>query len=393
MIIDVRFVNIKGNRDIMYIKRLIDLEHVLGQKSCFLFGPRQTGKTALVSHDLPNIRCYNLLHTDVFARLSYAPSRLREEIADSEKIVIIDEVQKLPDLLDEVHALIEERGIRFLLTGSSPRKLKRAGANLLGGRARTRHLHPFVSAELNDQFHLSKALDVGLIPSIYFSDEPYEDIEAYVGQYLSEEIAAEAAVRNIPAFSRFLTVAACCEGQLINYTSISNDAQVPKSTVQEYFQILRDTLIGYDLPAWQQSIKRKPLSTAKFYFFDNGIARYLQRRRGIQEGSSEFGGAFEGFIHHELRSYLDYNKGGELAYWRSTAGHEVDFILGDATAIEVKAKKNIGPGDLRGIRALKEENRLQHYMIVSMEPVERRIGDISILPWKQFLQELWAGNL
>ena len=377
----------------MYVKRHVDLQNVLAHKSCFLFGPRQTGKTALVSHDLPDARTYNLLHTDVFARLSYAPSRLREEITGKEKIVIIDEVQKLPDLLDEVHALIEERGTRFLLTGSSPRKLKRAGANLLGGRARTRHLHPFVSKELNEQFDLSHALDVGLIPSIYFSDAPYEDIESYVGHYLSEEIAAEAAVRNIPAFSRFLSVAACCEGQLINYTSIANDSQVPKSTVQEYFQILRDTLIGYDLPAWQQSVKRKPLSTAKFYFFDGGIARYLQRRRGIQEGSSEFGAAFEGYIHHELRTYLDYTKGGELAYWRSTAGHEVDFILGDATAIEVKAKKNIGARDLRGLRALQEEQRLQRYLVVSLEPVERRIGDIRVLPWKQFLQELWDGNL
>jgi len=377
----------------MYIKRQISLESILGHKSCFLFGPRQTGKTALISHDLPNARCYNLLHTDVFARLSYAPSRLRDEITDAEEFVIIDEVQKLPEVLDEVHALIEERGIRFLLTGSSPRKLKRAGANLLGGRARTRHLHPLVSAELKEQFDLQRALDIGLIPSIYLSDEPYEDIESYVGQYLSEEIAAEAAVRNIPAFSRFLSVAACCEGQLINYSSIANDAQVPKSTVQEYFQILRDTLIGYDLPAWQQSVKRKPLSTSKFYFFDNGIARYLQRRKGIQEGSSEFGAAFEAFIHHELRTYLDYSKGPDLSYWRSKSGFEVDFIVGDESAIEVKAKSNVGSRDLRGLRALQEENRLKNYTVVSLEPVERRINDIRILPWQVFLRELWEAGL
>ena len=376
----------------MYIKRHIDLKSVLGSKSCFLFGPRQTGKTALIAHDLPNVRCYNLLHTDVFARLSYAPSRMREEIGVSEKIVIIDEVQKLPELLDEVHALIEERGIRFLLTGSSPRKLKRSGANLLGGRARTRHLHPFIQAELSGNFDLLRALGVGLVPSIYFSDEPYDDLESYVGQYLSEEIAAEAAVRNIPAFSRFLSVAACSEGQLINYSSIANDAQVPKSTVQEYFQILRDTLVGFDLPAWQQSVKRKPLTTSKFYFFDNGIARYLQRRRGLQEGSSEFGAAFEAFIHHELRTYIAYCKGSGLHYWRSASGFEVDFILGDSTAIEVKAKRNVGSRDLRGIRALQEEQRLKNYMVVSLEPVERRVGDIRILPWQLFLDELWGGG-
>lgn len=373
----------------MYINRIIDLQRVLSRKSCFLFGPRQTGKTALISHNLQDYRCYNLLHTDVFARLSYAPSRLREEINAVDEIVIIDEVQKLPELLDEVHALIEDRGIRFLLTGSSARKLKRTGTNLLGGRARTRRIHPFIYSELEERFDLLRALDTGLIPGIYFSDAPYEDLESYVGQYLSEEIAAEAAVRNIPAFSRFLSVAACCEGQIINYTNIANDAQVPKSTVQEYFQILRDTLIGTDLPAWQQSVKRKPLSTSKFYFFDNGVARYLQHRRGIQEGATEFGTAFEAYIHHELRTYLDYNAKHGLCYWRSKSGFEVDFILQDTTAIEVKAKRNVGPQDLRGLRALREEALLQNFLVVSLESVERNVDGIRILPWNEFLQQLW----
>ncbi|MFC1463159.1 ATP-binding protein, partial [Verrucomicrobiota bacterium] len=339
----------------MHIPRLLDLTPVLEQKSCFLFGPRQTGKTQLIKHRLQQYRTYNLLHSDVFARLSHSPRKLREETRPDDKIVIIDEIQKLPVLLDEVHAIIEETGVHFLLTGSSARKLKRTGANLLGGRARTRHLHPFVLAELDSRFDLLHALDVGLIPSIYLSGAPREDLEAYVGQYLKEEVAAEALVRNISAFSRFLAVAACCNGQIINYTNIGNDAQVPMSTVQEYFQILRDTLVGNDLPAWRQTTKRKPFATSKFYFFDIGVARFLQRRQNLQEGAPEYGQAFEAYVHHELRSYLDYRGKEGLCYWRSTSGFEVDFILMDTTAIEVKGKTNVNSRDLRGLRALREE--------------------------------------
>ncbi len=250
----------------MYIKRQLDLLKILQEKSYFLFGPRQTGKTSLIQHTLNEYRYYNLLQTDVYLKLSRAPQRLRQEITDNDKIVIIDEIQKLPILLDEVHNLVEEKGIHFLLTGSSARKLRNKGVNLLGGRARTRHLRPFIFKELKKNFQLLKALDTGLIPSIYFSNAPFEDLEAYAGNYLREEIAAEAIVRNVPAFSRFLTVAGLCNGKMINYTNIASDAQVPRTTVQEYFQILRDTLIGDDLPAWRKSVKRKPVSTSKFYF-------------------------------------------------------------------------------------------------------------------------------
>lgn len=376
----------------MHIPRLLDLTPVLEQKSCFLFGPRQTGKTQLIKHRLQQYRTYNLLHSDVFARLSHSPRKLREETRPDDKIVIIDEIQKLPVLLDEVHAIIEETGVHFLLTGSSARKLKRTGANLLGGRARTRHLHPFVLAELDSRFDLLHALDVGLIPSIYLSGAPREDLEAYVGQYLKEEVAAEALVRNIPAFSRFLAVAACCNGQIINYTNIGNDAQVPMSTVQEYFQILRDTLVGNDLPAWRQTTKRKPFATSKFYFFDIGVARFLQRRQNLQEGAPEYGQAFEAYVHHELRSYLDYRGKEGLCYWRSTSGFEVDFILMDTTAIEVKGKTNVNSRDLRGLRALREEGILERYLVVSLDPAEREIGGIRVLPWHQFLDELWRGD-
>jgi predicted AAA+ superfamily ATPase len=374
----------------MYVKRQLDLLRILQEKSYFLFGPRQTGKTSLIQHTLNEYRYYNLLQTDVYLKLSRAPQRLRQEITNDDKIVIIDEIQKLPILLDEVHNLIEEKGIHFLLTGSSARKLRNKGVNLLGGRARTRRLRPFILKELNGDFQLLKALDTGLIPSIYFSNAPFEDLEAYAGNYLREEIAAEAIVRNVPAFSRFLTVAGLCNGKMINYTNIASDAQVPRSTVQEYFQILRDTLLGDDLPAWRKSVKRKPVSTSKFYFFDIGVARFLQGRRGLEMRSPEFGEAFEAYIHHEIKTYCDFNKGGcDLCYWRATSGFEVDFVINGKTAIEVKGKANITRKDFKGLTAIKEEELIENYILVTLEDTPRKDGDICILPWKNFITNLW----
>jgi len=373
----------------MYITRHLDFSTRLSNKSYFLFGPRQTGKTSLIHHSLQNYRYYNLLKTDVYLKLSREPQRLRKEISDKDHIVIIDEIQKLPFLLDEVHNLIEQKKIHFLLTGSSARKLRKKGVNLLGGRARIRRLHPFSCVELKEHFQLKTALERGLIPSIYFSDAPFEDLETYTGTYLKEEIAAEAVVRNVPAFSRFLTVAGLCNGKILNYSNIASDAQVPRSTVQEYFQILRDTLLGDDLPAWRKSVKRKPLSTAKFFFFDVGIARYLQGRREMTRRSPEFGEAFEAYIYHELKTYCDYKGGHDLCYWRSTSGVEVDFILDGKTAIEVKGKSHITRRDFGGLNAIREEGLLKTYILVSLEDTPWREGDIHILPWKDFVVRLW----
>jgi len=375
----------------MDIPRLLNLPKLLTTKSYFLFGPRQTGKTFMIRQQFPKVKYYNLHETDTFLKFNQAPHRLRQELASKDELVIMDEIQKLPLLLDEIQVLIDDRQVRFLLTGSSARALKRKGLNLLGGRARTKRLHPLCFRELGQAFDLVKALDHGLLPSLYFSDSPYEDLQAYVGTYLKEEIAAEAVVRNLPAFSRFLTVAALCNGQMLNYSKIASDAQVPKSTVQEYFHILRDTLLGDDLPAWRRTEKRKPLATAKFYFFDVGIVRHLQRRRHLQEGSPEFGEAFEAYIHHELKTYCDYEGVPDLAYWRSTSDFEVDFILNDRTAIEVKAKTNVSDRDLRGLRALREERLLKHYVVASLEVVPRRVDGIQILPWQEFLTRLWEG--
>ena len=321
------------------------------------------------------------------------PSRLREDLLPHDKIVIIDEIQKMPSLLDEVHFLIEEKGIHFLLTGSSARKLRRGGVNLLGGRAWTRHLHPLTSVELGERFDLSKAINRGLLPSIYFSESAEDDLRAYVGTYLREEIAAEGLTRNIPAFGRFLEVAALCNGQLLNYTKISNDAQVARSTVQEYFQILKDTLVAYELTPWKRSIKRKPLSTSKLYFFDCGVARYLQKRSQIMPGSPEFGELLETLIFHELVSYCDYQGEIELDYWRSKSGFEVDFILDSSTAIEVKASKIAHAQDLKGLKMLREEGKLKKFMLVCMEKEPRMIDGIEIIPVDLFLKKLWAGQV
>ncbi|NOY94431.1 MAG: ATP-binding protein [Deltaproteobacteria bacterium] len=374
-----------------FIKRRLDLRQIVEKKSIFLFGPRQTGKSTLIRQQLSGVRTFNLLDSDVLLSLSRRPAQLREEILPSDELVVIDEIQKLPALLDEVHLLIEERSLRFLLTGSSARKLRRGGVNLLGGRARSRALHPFSYCEL-DAFDLRRALDIGLLPPIYLSDAPQEDLRAYVGNYLIQEIAAEALTRSVPAFSRFLEVAALCNAQLINYSSIASDAQVPKSTVQNYFQILKDTLIASELPAWKRTIKRKPIRTSKFYFFDSGVVRYLQHRRGLKPRSPEFGEAFETYMHHELRTYIDTcEPDGSLAYWRSKSGFEVDFVLNDSVAVELEAKAHVGERDLRGLRALGEEGLLDQLVLVSLEPRPRHVDGIDILPWSMFLDQLWAG--
>jgi len=373
----------------MYINRELNLQEVLKNKSLFLFGPRQTGKSWLIDNTLGKYRVYDLLDSDVYLTLSRNPKRIEQELKPNDKVVIIDEVQRLPILLNEVHRIIEKYKIHFLLTGSSARKLRRGGVNLLGGRARTRVLHPFIYKELNERFKLIRALNYGLIPSIFFSDSPEDDLKAYAGDYLKEEIAAEGLTRNVPAFSRFLEVSALCNGLMINYTNISNDAQVASSTVQEYFQILRDTLVGFDVPAWKKSKKRKPVTTSKFYFFDVGVARYLQNRLPLKEKSPEFGNAFEAYIAHEMKTFVDYNNLGGLYYWRSKSGYEVDFIIDDILAVEVKAKEIISDRDIKGLIALKEENKIKNYVVVSLEKTRRVVKGISIIPWQEFLEKLW----
>ena len=374
--------------NIPYIERLVDINALLDKKSYFLLGPRQTGKTFLIRHTLENARVYDLLDAEIYLALSRNPGLISEELQPQDRIVVIDEIQRLPELLNEVHRLIETLGIRFLLTGSSARKLRRGGINLLGGRARTKYLHPLTYKELNQYFDLHRAMGRGLIPSIYFSDDPRTDLQAYAGSYLQQEILAEGATRKIPAFSRFLRVAALCNASIVNFTNVADDAQVARTTVYEYFKILKDTLILYELPAWRKSKKRKPLASSKYYFFDVGAVAVLQGRE-FRAGTPEFGEAFETYMMHELKSFSDYISGEQLSYWRSTSGFEVDFIIGDHTALEIKAKKNLSGNDIKSLRMLEEEKKLKRFICVSMEPRKRRVGNIDILPYREFLDLLW----
>jgi len=379
-----------GSAPPVVVPRLLDLRALLQKKSHFLFGPRQTGKTFLIRRSLKEARLYDLLDSSIYLALSQHPGRIAQELTASDRVVAIDEIQRLPMLLNEVHRLIEERGIRFLLTGSSARRL-RGGVNLLGGRARTAYLHPLTCKELGARFDLSRALARGLLPSVYFSDDPRADLEAYTGTYLQQEVVAEGAVRNVPAFSRFLRVAALVSGTIVNFTNVASDAQVPRTTVYEYFEILKDTLILHELPAWRKSKKRKPLASSKYYFFDVGVVAALQGRE-FRPGTAEYGEAFEAYVMHELVSHRDYCSGEPLGYWRSDSGFEVDFILGDHTAVEVKAKPNVSPHDIRSLRALAEEGMLKRLLCLSLEPRPRRLDNVSIVPLPHFLEALWAGE-
>lgn len=375
-------------------KRILDLRSTLKQKSCFLFGPRQTGKSTLVEQTFPESIRYDLLESDTYRRLNAHPETLRNELMlKKPAIAVIDEIQKIPELLDEVHLLIEKKKINFLLTGSSPRKLKKKGVNLLGGRARIRYLHPYSCRELSTDFSLQKALNYGLLPSVYDSTTPEDDLQDYVGSYLQNEIANEGVTRNVPAFTRFLEVAALSNAKMLNYQAIGSDAEVKTSTVNNYFQILEDTLIGFRLEPWLKSKNRKAITTPKFYFFDSGVCRRLQGRKNIAEGTTEFGEFFETWLLHEVNCYFHYqNTSGKMNYWRSTSGFEVDLILNHDTAIEIKAKKNFNLNDLKGLKALKEEKKFKNYLLVAMVPEPLVIDSFPVIPYTEFIERLWSGE-
>lgn len=372
-----------------FLERALDLTALLARKSHFLFGPRQTGKTTLIRRTLSGAKVYDLLDSAVYLALSRSPGRLAEELDPDTRLVVIDEIQRLPELLNEVHRLIEERNIRFLLTGSSARKLRRGGVNLLGGRARTKYLHPLTWAELGEHFDVARAIERGTLPSIYFSDDPAADLEAYGGTYLQQEVVAEGATRNVPAFSRFLRVAALCNGTIVNFTKVANDAQVPRTTVHEYFEILKDTLLVRELPAWRKSARRKPVASSKYYFFDVGVVSALQGRL-LRRGTPEFGPGLETWLMHELSAWSDYRSGDALHFWRSTSGFEVDFVIGDHTAVEVKASTTVSGADLKSLRALREEAKLKRYVCACLEPRRRVVDGIQVLPCAEFLEALWG---
>ncbi|WP_418698920.1 ATP-binding protein [Bacteroides sp.] len=377
------------------INRILKLEDA-STESVFLWGARQTGKSTLLNTLFPDARYYDLLKSDVFERLHRRPALLREELmlADEEDLVIIDEVQKIPELLDEVHWLITNKNLRFVLCGSSARKLKRCGANLLGGRAVRNVLYPFVSAELAD-FDLLRAVNNGMLPRHYQIENPEKRLQAYIGDYLQEEILAEALTRNLNSFSRFLEVAALTDGEILNYQNIATDCGVSATTVKEYFSILSETMIGYVIPAYSKVMKRRLIQTPKFYFFDVGIVNYLTRRRSMLPGSADFGHAFEHLVIQELVAYIGYsNCGHQLSYWRTASGYEVDAILNDAeVAIEIKSCQEVQSRHLRGLKAFKEEHPAARLIVVSLDVNPRVMNGVEIWPATQFLQKLWSGKI
>lgn len=372
------------------MQKILDIQ----DDSVFLWGARQVGKSTLVKKLFPDAKVYDLLKSDEYSRLLRKPQLLREELIsyDETKIVIIDEIQKIPSLLDEVHWLIVNRGIRFILCGSSARKLKRVGTNLLGGRALPVMLFPFVSAEISD-FNLFRAINNGMIPRHYMVQNPQKRLEAYIGVYLKEEIQEEAVVRQLSSFNRFLDVAAQCDGEMINYTNIAQDCGVSATTIKEYFNILEQTLIGYMIPAFTLSKKRRAITTKKFYYFDVGVVNYLLNRSNLQPGSIDFGHAFEHFMIQEIVAYLSYyEKREKLSYWRTANGYEVDAIIGYArVAIEFKSSEEVQSKHTKGLKAFEEDFPDARKIIVSLDCNKRILNGIEVIPALEFLQMLWNG--
>lgn len=377
-------------------QRYLQLHDIIKNKSVFLLGPRQTGKSTLLRTQFPSARFVDLLEADTFRELSAHPETLRQRLQPQEKIVVIDEIQKLPSLLDEVQLLIDRnKDLRFVLTGSSARKLKRGAANLLGGRAYFMNFHPLVSAELGGGgIRILDRCNYGSLPGIIDAPRAKIDLDTYVGVYLKEEIQAEALTRSIENFSRVLNFSAQLNAEQINYTKVGNDAGVPPRTVRDYFQIFTDTLIGHLLPAFQKTTKRKPVATDKFYFFDLGVARSLARAGEISPATPVFGKAIEHLILLEIIAYKDYNwRDIEIQYWRSQSQLEVDFLINESIAIEVKATARVSPQDLKGIRALEEDIALKRKIIVCSESERRILDGIEIMPYREFLDDLWQHRI
>jgi predicted AAA+ superfamily ATPase len=364
-----------------------------GQETFFLWGPRQTGKSTLLRERYPDALWLDLLKADEYRRYLERPELLRQELAGSPlpRQVVIDEVQKIPALLDEVHWLHENRQARFALCGSSARRVRRGAANLLGGRALRYELHGLTAAEIGPGFDLERLLNHGYLPAFYGADRPERRLAAYVGDYLREEVAAEGLVRNLPVFSAFLTAAALSDGALVNFANIARECGVSAPTVKGHFGILEDTLLGCWLPAYTKRPKRRVIGAPKFYFSDVGVVNHLARRGRLVAGAELFGKAFENWVFHELRAAnAYYGTFAELSHWRLASGIEVDFVVGAMeVAIEAKATSRITSDHLKGLRHLAADHPRVRRLVVSLEPRRRRTDDeIEILPAAMFVQEL-----
>ena len=368
-----------------------------GRETFFLWGPRQTGKSTLLKRAYPDGRWIDLLRNREFRRYATHPDLLSQECeaaqADPARQIVIDGIEKVPALLDEVHWLIENRGLHFALCGSSARKVRRGGANLLGGRAIRYELQGLVSSELGEAFDLDRMLNQGYLPRMYETSRPRQRLDAYVADYLREEIAAEGVVRNLPTFSDFLIAAAFSDGGFVNFSNIARDCGVSNHTARSYFQILEDTLLGYWLPAYRKRRKRRIIGAPKFYFADVGVVNRLARRGELEAGSELYGKAFENWVCHELRSYVGYRDlDAELAHWRLPSGIEVDFVLGEMLlAVEAKASERVTDRHLKGLRVLKEEHpEVGRRVVVCLEPCARKTADgVDVLPATVFARLLW----
>ncbi len=363
--------------------------------SIFLWGARQTGKSTLIKKEFEDALVFDLLQSDTFTSLIKSPHLLREIVKASpdRKIIVIDEIQKIPILLNEVQWLIENEKRRFILSGSSPRKIIRSHHNLLGGRALRYELFPLSFSEIPN-FHLSKALNNGLLPNHYLSDDVELLLSSYIKSYLEEEIYAEARIRNLNLFSNFLYNAAFSNGEIVNYANIASECGISSPTVKEYFQILEDTMIGKYMYSYRKRPKRQVVVSPKFYFFDVGIVNHLLKRRFIELGTENYGYAFEHFIYMELNAHAHYTqKNYPITFWRTSTKMEVDFILGEAeVAIEVKSAIQVQPKHLKNIKSFMEEYPVKHSIIVCHEKFPRLVNNILILPVEVFLQRLWAGD-
>jgi predicted AAA+ superfamily ATPase len=375
------------------IERVLQLKLPAG-KSAFLWGPRKTGKSFWLRRSFPDARLVDLLQSDVFAEYASRPALLRERFGQHRGLILIDEIQMAPDLLNEVHWLIENSPASFLMTGSSARKLRRSHANLLGGRAWRFAMHPLVYRE-TEGFDIEQVMLSGLLPPHFLAPDPIPELRAYVGDYLREEIAAEARIRSIPSFAEFLRVAALTNGELLNYTNVARESGVSAKVVRGYFEILEETLLGFRLAPWRRVKNRRLIETEKFYLFDVGVSNYLARRTP-RAGTPEFGKSFEHYLLMELMAYRAYVAPElDVSYWRTASGLEVDVVMGDmAIAVEFKGSARVHAGDGLGLRALREEHPVKQAIVVCMEREPRNLADgIQVWPWQLFLERLWAGDL
>jgi predicted AAA+ superfamily ATPase len=382
-----------------YIKRLLNI-NLPSNQSAFLWGPRKTGKSTYLKENFPDSEYFDLLLSDLYFDFVKNPSLFRERILaldnyKQSKPIIVDEVQKIPLLLDEIHWLIENRNLRFILSGSSPRKLKRGKANLLGGRAWRYEMLPLTSEELGD-FNLLHILNSGLIPSHYSGSNYRKSIDAYIKDYLKEEVFEEGLTRNIPAFSRFFDSMGYSHGELTNYANIARDCGVNSKTVKEYYQILADTLLGVMIDPFKKRQHRQVISKAgKFYLFDVGVAGAITHIN-ISEGRGEqFGKAVEHFILMELLAFKSYKENIEtINFWRTKSGLEVDFILNNGEiAIEVKSAGKISRSDIKPLKEFRDEFKPRKAILICNESAERNHEGINIIPLKMFLKKLWSGEI